>query len=58
MELTERIAQLLEEKYREDEFFNDCFTVAIELKPTQRLHVFADSDTGMTFEKCQKLWSI
>lgn len=55
MEVTERIAQLLEEKYSTDEVFADCFTVEIELKPGQKLCVFADSDSGMTFEKCQKL---
>lgn len=55
MELTERIAQLLEEKYTADEAFADCFTVDIELKPGQKLYVFADSDSGMTFEKCQKI---
>ncbi|MCC6280444.1 MAG: ribosome maturation factor [Saprospiraceae bacterium] len=55
MEVTERIAQLLEEKYSTDEAFADCFTVEIELKSGQKLCVFADSDSGMTFEKCQKL---
>lgn len=55
MEVTERIAQLLDEKYTGDEAFADCFTVEIELKPGQHLCVFADSDSGMTFEKCQQL---
>lgn len=55
MEVTDRIAQLLEEKYTADEAFADCFTVEIELKPGQKLYVFADSDSGMTFEKCQKI---
>lgn len=55
MELTERIAQLLTDKYATDEMFADCFTVEIELKPGNNLNVFADSDSGMTFEKCQKL---
>ncbi len=55
MEVTERIAQLLDEKYATDEAFADCFNVEIELKPGQKLYVFADSDSGMTFEKCQKL---
>lgn len=55
MEVTERIAQLLEEKYSTDEAFSDCFTVDIELKPGQKLCIFADSDSGMTFEKCQKI---
>ncbi len=55
MDVTERITQLLTEKYTTDEAFADCFTVAVELKPGQKLFVFADSDSGMTFEKCQKL---
>jgi len=55
MELTARIAQLLEEKFTTDEAFADCFTVEINLKPGQQLFVFADSDSGMSFEKCQKL---
>ena len=55
MDLIERITQLLEEKYTTDEAFADCFTVDIELKPGHRLNVFADSDSGMTFEKCQKI---
>lgn len=55
MELTERIADLLEEKYATDEAFADCFTVDIELKPGNKLCVFADCDSGITFEKCQKL---
>ena len=55
MEITERIALLLEEKYTTDEAFADCFTVEIEMKPGQHLLVFADSDSGMTFEKCKLL---
>ncbi|MBU6339851.1 MAG: ribosome maturation factor [Bacteroidetes bacterium] len=55
MELTEKIDQLLQEKYTGDELFADCFTVAIELKPGQKLYVFVDSDSGMTFEKCKIL---
>jgi ribosome maturation factor RimP len=55
MELTERINQLLEEKFATDDAFSDCFVVEIELKPSNKLYVFLDSDSGMTFEKCQKL---
>ncbi len=55
MELIERVAKLLEDKYTQDETFADCFTVELELKPGQKLLVFADSDSGMSFEKCQKL---
>lgn len=55
MDLLERITQLLDEKYATDEAFADCFTVELELKPGNKLNVFADSDSGMTFEKCQKI---
>jgi hypothetical protein len=39
----ERIGQLLEEKYSSDEMFADCFTVEIELKPGNKLFIYADS---------------
>ena len=55
MELTDRINQLLEEKFAADEAYLDCFVVEIELKHSNKLYVFLDSDSGMTFEKCQKL---
>lgn len=55
MDISEKIGLLLEEKYAADEAFADCFTVAVELKPGQKLHVFADCDSGLTLEKCQKL---
>jgi len=55
MELTERIGQLLEEKYRSDELFADCFTVEIGLKPGNKLFIYADCDSGLSLEKCQKL---
>ena len=55
IELTERINQLLEEKFSTDEAFLDCFVVEIELKPSNKLYIFLDRDSGMTFEKCQKL---
>ena len=55
MELTERIAQLLQEKFGTDEAFADCFIVDIKLKPQQKLYVFVDADNGLTFERCQKL---
>ncbi len=55
MDITERIGQLLEEKYTTDEMFADCFTVDIELKPGNKLYVFADCDSGLSLQKCQKL---
>ncbi|MEZ4892788.1 MAG: ribosome maturation factor [Saprospiraceae bacterium] len=55
MELTQKIETLLEEKFSTDEDFADCFVVDIQLKPQQKLYVFADADNGFTFERCQKL---
>ncbi len=55
MELTERIAQLIEEKFRTDEEMADCFLVAVELLAGNRLQVFVDSDSGITIEKCRRL---
>lgn len=55
MELTERIGQLLEAKYASEEMFADCFTVEIELKPGNKLFIYADADSGLSLEKCQKL---
>lgn len=53
MDIIARLEGLLEEKYAEDEAYADCFTVEIEIKPINRLYVFVDSDSGMTFEKCK-----
>ncbi len=55
MELTERITRLLEENFAAEEDLADCFTVDVELKPTQKLYVFVDSDSGMTTEKCRRI---
>lgn len=55
MELTERIAQLLEEKFATDEALADCFTVEIELQPGNKLYVFVDSDSGINFGKCKSI---
>jgi ribosome maturation factor RimP len=55
MELTERIALLLEEKYATEESLADCFTVDMELKPGNKLYVYVDSDSGINFDKCRKL---
>ncbi|TNE69216.1 MAG: ribosome maturation factor [Bacteroidetes bacterium] len=55
MELTDRIAELLEAKFATEEAFADCFVVDIELKPGNKLLVFTDSDSGMSFGKCQQI---
>jgi ribosome maturation factor RimP len=51
--MEETIANLLEEKFQEPEFA-DCFLVDIN-QSNKRLEVFVDSDSGMSFKKCQQL---
>lgn len=50
----EKIADLLEEKFRE-EAFADCFLIEIKLHEHNKLDVFVDADSGITFEKCRLL---
>ncbi|MCB0581270.1 MAG: ribosome assembly cofactor RimP [Phaeodactylibacter sp.] len=49
-----KIRPLLDEKFQEDEFA-DCFLIEVQLHADNKLEVFIDSDTGVTFEKCQKI---
>lgn len=48
------IHNLLETFFAENEDFNDCFVVEIN-HSNKRLEVFVDSDSGMTFKKCQRI---
>jgi len=50
---TENIANLLLAKFQEESFM-DCFLVDIE-RSAKKIAVFVDSDSGMTFQKCQQL---
>ena len=52
--LERRITTLLTEKFSEPTF-SDCYIIEINLKPKQKLLVFIDSDSGMTFKKCQQI---
>lgn len=49
-----KIEALLAERFRETDLA-DCFTVEVVLRPGNRLEVYFDSDSGVTFEKCQKV---
>ncbi|MBK7871330.1 MAG: ribosome maturation factor [Saprospiraceae bacterium] len=50
-----RIADLLDEKFKEPEFA-DCFLIDINYsEKANKLEVFIDSDSGVTFEKCQRI---
>ncbi|MFK7806833.1 MAG: ribosome assembly cofactor RimP [Saprospiraceae bacterium] len=49
-----KVEKLLVEKFKEEEF-GDCFLVAIEKNKGNKLEIFIDSDSGMTFQKCQRI---
>lgn len=50
-----RISDLLDEKFKEPEFA-DCYLIDIQLSAKgNKLEVFMDSDSGITFEKCQRV---
>lgn len=50
--LEEKIELLLEELFKSPEF-SDCFLLEVKLHANQKVEVFVDSDTGITFEKCR-----
>jgi ribosome maturation factor RimP len=50
----QKIDSLLTEKFQEEEF-QDCFLLEIKVHPHNKIDVFIDSDTGITFEKCHKI---
>ena len=52
--LERQITTLLTEKFSEPTF-SDCYIIEINLKPKQKLMVFVDSDSGMTFAKCKQI---
>lgn len=49
-----QIESLLAVKFQEEEF-QDCYLIEINHHPGNKLDVFIDSDTGVTFDKCQKI---
>ncbi|MCP3929075.1 MAG: hypothetical protein GY705_08245 [Bacteroidetes bacterium] len=49
-----KVEELLDQKFQE-ESFSDCFLIEVKQLPGNRLNVFIDSDTGVTFSKCQKI---
>lgn len=52
--IEQQIEHLLADKFGE-EGFEDCFLIEIKLSPRKKLDVFIDSDSGISFEKCQKI---
>ena len=52
--IEQKIADLLDEKFLEEDF-QDCFLIEMKLHGTHKLEIFIDSDSGVTFAKCQKI---
>ena len=52
--MEETITNLLETYFVTEENFTDCFVVDVN-HSNKRLEVFVDSDSGMTFGKCQRI---
>jgi ribosome maturation factor RimP len=52
--IEQKIESLLLEKLKEKEFA-DCFLIESRLHANNKLEVFIDSDTDVTFEKCSKI---
>jgi len=52
--IEQKIESLIQEKLKEEEFA-DCFLIESKLHANNKLEVFIDSDTNMTFEKCRKI---
>jgi len=50
----EKIRALIDEKLKE-ELYSDCFFVEMLLKGDKRLEIYLDSDSGITFQQCQRM---
>ncbi|OAV43500.1 ribosome maturation factor RimP [Lewinella sp. 4G2] len=51
--MVDKITEIVESFFAENEAFADCYVVDVKQTNT-KLDVFIDSDSAMTFEKCQK----
>lgn len=52
--IEQKIPELLEEKFQEPGF-TDFFLVELKVGINNKVEVFVDSDSSVTFEKCQKI---
>lgn len=52
--IEEALVELLDRKF-EEEPYTDCFLVDIQVKPNNRIEVYIDSDSGITFQTCQRI---
>lgn len=52
--MVDKVTTLLENYFIAEEGFADCYVVEVH-QPANRLEVFVDSDSAMTFRKCQRI---
>lgn len=52
--IEQKIPELLKEKFKEEEF-SDFFLVDLNVGINNKVEVFVDSDSSVTFEKCRKI---
>lgn len=52
--LTEKLTELLEQKFQEEEF-NHLFLIELKQLPNDVIQVFLDSDNSVTYEHCVKI---
>ncbi|MEM6397102.1 MAG: ribosome maturation factor [Bacteroidota bacterium] len=52
--MEEKITDMLEQFFAEEPDFQDCFLVDIN-QSSNKLEVFVDSDSAMTFDKCRRI---
>jgi len=53
--MIDKIERLLADKFQHETDFQDCFLIESKLLPTNKLEIYVDSDSGITFEKCRKI---
>ncbi len=54
MQTEDRLAALLTEKFQEEDFA-DCFLIELTISASKKVEVIIDSDSGLTFKKCQRI---
>ncbi len=52
--IEQKIESLLEQKFLEEEY-TDCFIIEIKHHANNKLEVFIESDSGITFDKCRRI---
>jgi len=52
--IEQKIKVLLDQKFQEEEYA-DCFLIEVKHHANNKLEVFIESESGMTFDKCRRI---